>query len=234
MRLEQFDGTNTAVKALKANFNFDLDLSKLNKIKTREMLVQFHNMIKESKKKGSHTSHNNPSYLKALMIAEALTTHYKSFSNTKIIVENQEVEKAQVTLAAQELVDQIQKMVEQVNDMLVKELPALTDSIQSEIGVNESQAYSQAAGGALTQLNQTLSQTRLALADALNQLTNLEGGDFSAPTNGGGEMAVTDIAAQSGPGGAEVAGAEVQAPADIPASPEEPEELGGAVGRAKR
>lgn len=229
MRLEQFDGTNAAVKALKANFNYDLDLSKLNKIKTREMLVQFHNMIKESKKSGIYNSHNNPSYLKALMITEALTTHYKSFQNTKIIVENQEVEKAQVTLAAQELVDEIQKMVEQVNDMLVKELPALTDSIQSEIGVNESQAYNQAASGALTQLNQTLSQTRIALADALNQLTNLEGGDFSAPTSGG-DMAVTDIGAQAG--GAPAANPEM--PADVPAAPEEPDELGGAVGRAKR
>jgi hypothetical protein len=232
MRLEQFDTANPAIKALKSNFNFDLDLTKLDKIKTREMLVKFHNVIKESKKKNAHNSQDNPTYLKAIMIAEALSVHYNNFKTAQIILENQEVEKAQTTLAAQDLVDEVQKMVENVNDMLVKQLPALTDSIQSEIGVNEGNAYNQSVGGALTQLNQTLSQTRTALVDALNQLTGMGAGDFGAPAAGGEEMAVTDVAAQAGPGGAEVAGAEVAAGDAV--APEEEPEAGGAVGRARR
>lgn len=234
MRLEQFDRQNTAVKALKNNFDFDLDVSKLNKIQTRKMLVQFMNVIEESKKKASHDSHNNASYLKALMIAEALTQHYKSFTNSTIIVENTEVEKSEVILAAQDLVDQVQKMVEQCNNMLVKELPAITDSIQSEIGVNESNAYSQAASGALTQLNQTLSQTRAALNEALNALTGQgAGGDFAPGGEGGAEMAVTDVAAGAAPAGGEMPAAEPEAAPAEPAA-EPAEEPAGAVGRAKR
>lgn len=234
MRLEQFDRQDTAVKALKNNFDFDLDVSKLNKIQTRKMLVQFMNVIEESKKKASHDSHNNASYLKALMIAEALTQHYKSFTNSTIIVENTEVEKSEVILAAQDLVDQVQKMVEQCNNMLVKELPAITDSIQSEIGVNESNAYSQAASGALTQLNQTLSQTRAALNEALNALTGQgAGGDFAPGGEGGAEMAVTDVAAGAAPAGGEMPAAEPEAAPAEPAA-EPAEEPAGAVGRAKR
>lgn len=227
MRLEQFDRTDNAVSALKNNFNFDLDVTKLNKIQTRKMLVQFMNVIEESKKKASYDSHNNASYLKALMIAEALTQHYKTFTNSSIIVENQAVEQATVTLAAQELVDKVQKMVEQCNDMLVKELPALVDSMQSEVGVNEANTYNQAASSALTQLNQSLSQTRSALNEALNALTGQGAdGEFSPSAGSGEEMAVTDVGATQEP----------VAPAAAPEAPlEEPvEEPGGAVGRAKR
>lgn len=234
MRLEQFTKSNIAEKALQANFGINYDFTKLNKSQTRDMLVKFHNIVKEYKTKNVYESHNNPSYLKAVMVMEALSKHYQSFSKTRIVLENQEVEKAQTTLAAQELVDEVQKMVEKVNDMLVKELPALTDSIQTEIGVNEGTAYNQAASGALTQLNQTLSQTRQALTDALNQLTGMSSADFGAPAaDGGGEMAVTDVAAQAGPGGEEVVGAEMTAAPEAPPA-EEPALAGGGVGRAKR
>jgi len=165
-----------------------------------------------------------------------LSNHYRTFGNTKIIVENEEVEKSQVILAAQDLVDEVQKMVEKVNDMLVKQLPALADSIQSEIGVNEGNAYNEATSGALTQLNSTLSETRTTLANALNQLTGMGGtGDFGSAPAGGEEVAVTDIAAKPAAGGGEeITGAEMTAPApEMPAEePEAPE--GGGVGRAKR
>lgn len=233
MKLDNFNRKNPAVKALKENFDFNLNLSKLNKAQTREMMVKFDKIIKETKKTKGYDSHRNPSYLKALMIAEALSKHYRSLGNARIIVENTEVEKSQVILAAQDLVDQIQKMVEQVNDMLVKELPALADSIQSEIGVNEGNSYNEAATGALTTLNQTLSETRTALAGALNSLTGMGGGDFGATPAGGDEVAVTDIGAETTPGGGEeIAGAEMTAPELPPEEPEVP--VGGGVGRARR
>lgn len=235
MKLDNFNTPKAAQKALKENFNYDFDFSKLNKAQTREMLVKFDKVIKESRKKNGYDSHKNPTYLKAIMISEALSNHYRSLGDARIVTENTEVEKSQVILAAQDLVDQIQKMVEQVNDMLVKELPALSDSIQSEIGVQEGNSYNETASGALTTLNQTLSETRTALSGALNQLTGTAApGDFGAAPAGGEEVAVTDISA--GPGGEEVAGAEMDLPAAAPALPaEEPEApVGGGVGRAKR
>ena len=39
------------------------------------------------------------------------------------------------------MVDSVQKMLEEISDMMVKEMPALGDSVQSEIGVNEAQAF---------------------------------------------------------------------------------------------
>ena len=110
---------------------------------------------------------------------QALSKHFAEISLRKprIVVENEEVEKSQVVLAAQDLVDQVQKMVEEVSDMLVKELPALTDSVQSEIGVNEGQTFNQQVSEALTSLQAALTQSQTTLKSALNSITG-QGGDM--------------------------------------------------------
>lgn len=243
MRLNDLDRKNTATKALKANFDFDFDTSKLDRATTRDMIYRIKSLIKEAKSNPSYYNQNNPNYMKLMFMAQALTEHYSTFKNARIIYENEQVDKSETILAAQDIIDSVQKMIEQVNDMLVKELPALTDSIQSEIGVNESTTFNQAASEALTSLNQTLSQSKQTLQNAMNQMTGVgNAGAFGAAPTGGEEMAVTDIATASGPGGAEIGaemdmaelppeGGELPAP---PAAPEVPEEPPSKVGRSKR
>jgi len=239
MRLNELDKSQIAVRALKANFDIDFNTAKLNRSQTRTMLDKVNGLIKEAKAQPDfYKNQNTPSYMNLVFMSQALTEHYNTSKSAKIIVENEQVEKSQVILAAQDMVDSLQKMIEEVNDMLVKELPALTDSIQSEIGVNESQAFNQAASQALTTLNQTLSQSKQGLQGALNGITG-QGGDPSAlgaaPT-GGEEMAVTDVAATATPAGPEIAGAEVAAevPAEAPPAEEPEAEPAGGVGREKR
>ena len=203
MRLNDLDTKNTAVKALKENFDVSINTSKLSRSQAKTMLDKVNKLIKEAKARPDfYNNQTSPTYMKLVFMSQALSEHYNTTREAKIVVENTEVEKSQVILAAQDMVDSLQKMVEEVNDMLVKELPALTDSIQSEIGVNEASAFNQAASEALTTLNQTLSQSKQTLQGAMNQMTGQ--GDMAAlgasPT-GGEEMAVTDVAATSTPGG---------------------------------
>lgn len=238
MKLTDLDKTQTPVKALKANFDLNFDPTKLNKAQTFEMISQVTNLIKEAKKNPDfYTKSTDESYLKMLFVSQALYEHYKTFKTPRIIVENQEVEKSQVILAAQDMIDSIQKMLETTNDMLVKELPALADSMQSELGPEESSAFNQAATEALTALNQCLSQSKQTMLSAMNQVTG-QGGPGFAPV-GGGEIAVTDVAAQAGPGGEEVAGAEEVVAvepeaAEAPPEVEVPDREAGKVGREKR
>lgn len=232
MKLFDLDNKNTATKALKENFDFRLDTSKLNHGATKSMLVKVRSLIKEAKLDPKfYHNQTNPSYMKLVFMEQALSAHLSTLKQPRIVVENEEVEKSQVILAAQDMVDSIQKMIEEVNDMLVKELPALTDSIQSEIGANESQTFNSTASEALTSLNSTLGQSKTGLQSALNSLTGM--GDpsaFTSPTDGGGEMPVTDVGAQ---GNVEVPEPEMAAPELPPA--EEPElPPVGPVGRAKR
>ena len=234
MKLQDLDTRNTAAKALRANFDFAFDPSNLDRAKTRELLTKVKGLIKEAKaNKNFYQNQKSSSYMKLVFMEQALNEHFSTLKEPRIVVENEEVEKSQVILAAQDMVDSLQKMIEEVNDMLVKELPALTDSIQSEIGANESQSFSSTATEALTSLNATLGQSKTSLQGALNGLTGV--GDpmaFGAPpAAGGGEMPVTDIGVQ----GNVSTGA---GPAPVPAPempPEEPElPAVGKVGRAKR
>lgn len=227
MKLTDFDSNNAATRALKENFNMDFDVSHLDKAKTRVLLSRVKGLISESKRSPEfHKAQSNPAYLKLVFMEQALTQHMKVAKAPRIVVENEEVEKSQVILAAQDMIDTVQKMYEDVNDMLVKELPALVDSIQSEIGVNESDAFNQTAGDALAQLNSALQQTQSSLKAALGGLTGQGSPDaFDASPIGGEEEVDVDV------------DMDVEEPAELPAIPDldDEEELPmGGVGRAKR
>jgi hypothetical protein len=82
-----------------------------------------------------------------------------------------EIQQAQVVLAAQDMVDQVQKMLEQISAMQFKDLPALTDSIKNDMGVDQATAYQSAAAAALTQLLSGVQQGKTALEGAQGTLT---------------------------------------------------------------
>lgn len=232
MKLNDLDRKNTSIKALKANFDFSFDPSKLNPNQTFMMLNRINKLIKEARSTPDfYKNENEPTYLKLVFISQALTEHYSKVKKARIIVENEEVEKSTVILAMQDMVDSVQKMLEQTNDMLIKELPALVDSIQTEIGVDQSNSFNSSATQSLTNLNTTLSETRKTLNDAMNQVTGQGSPEMLGAPGSGEEMAVTDLAALSGPSGEEVIGQETTA--ELP--DEEPEETPtGPVGREKR
>jgi hypothetical protein len=233
MKLNDLETKNVAVKALKESFSMDFNVSALDRSKTRTMLTKVKGLISESKRSPEfHKAQANPAYLKLVFMEQALSQHMKVAKAPRIVFENEEVEKSQVILAAQDMIDTVQKMYEDVNDMLVKELPALVDSIQSEIGANESQTFSQTSGDALTQLNTALQQAQTSLKGALAGLTGQGGDAFSEPVDDmGGEEDMDidlDIDAEMP---AEEPGAELP---PIPNLDDEEEDSLGMVGRAKR
>jgi hypothetical protein len=235
MKLNDLGRKNVAQKALKENFGVSFDTSKMDKTSTRHMLIQIRNLIKEAKSAPNFYSNQaKPTYMKLVFMEQALSSHWSilNTSRPRIIIENEEVEKSQVILAAQDMVDSIQKMIEQVNDMLVKELPALVDSIENDIGVNESQQFSQQATGALQALNQTLPQTKEQMKAALSTLTGGGGMNpesFGAP---GADMGMPGAEAGEMPGLPAAEAPPEEAPPEE--APEEPEEEVTAVGREKR
>ena len=241
MKLNDLNTKDHAVKALKENFEVNLKVNGLNKNQTRTMLNKVRGLISEAKEAKSFGA-QYPSYMKLVFMEQALREHYKTvpaMKRTRVIIENEEVNRSQVILAAQDMVDSIQKMLEEVSDMLVKEMPALIDSIQSEIGVNEAQAFDQTAGQGLAELNQCLVSVKGQLDQALSGVTGGEvvdafDGDIDASL-GGGEVAVD---------GMDVADPAMDIEGDmgtdvIDAGPADMEDVNvdvstGPVGRAKR
>jgi hypothetical protein len=229
MKLNDLDKKNAPVKALKEHFSMDFNVSNLDRSQTKKMLGKVQKLISETKKSHNyHGSEKNPAYLKLMFMEQALTKHLSVAKSPRIIYENEEVEKSQVILAAQDMIDTVQKMYEDVNDMLVKELPALVDSIQSEIGANESTSFNQAANQALTTLNASLQEAQTSLKGALGTLTGQGGVDAFAQDEP--EMA-DDIGSELG------ADLDSEDDLDLPPIPdmEDEEELSmSAAGRPRR
>jgi Xaa-Pro aminopeptidase len=76
----------------------------------------------------------------------------KENKKARRMVRESEIQTAQVVLAAQDMVDRVQGMLEDISEMQFKDLPALTDSIKNDMGVEQATQFQQQAAGALTQL----------------------------------------------------------------------------------
>jgi hypothetical protein len=165
------------------------EVSSLDKANTKHMLNKVTKLITEARQSNNfYKNQTSSTYMKLVFMEQALSTHYKDLMNApkpRIVFENEEVEKSQVILAAQDMIDTVQKMYEDINDMMVKELPALVSSIQSEIGANESTEFNAQASEALRALNDSLLNSKNSLESALGSITGQAGMDSFATDDAG-------------------------------------------------
>jgi len=241
MKLNELNNNrrNYSTRVLKEQYEMPFNVDSMSMSSTRTMLTKVRGLMNETKQSPDyHNSQQSSSYMKLVFMEQALSDHYnelRSLPQPRIMVENEEVEKSQVVLAAQDMVDQVQKMLEDVGQMQVKELPALVSSIESEIGVNESQAYNDQVSAQLDTLSAALKESTAALKNALNGVT---GQAVDAAFDAGADMGAEAGMAAGAEMGAEVGaemGAEAGMDAAIPPPEEEPEmPPSGGVGRAKR
>jgi len=235
MRLNDLNNKVNATQALKENYKMAFNLNKMSLIETTAMLKKVRSLANEAKQAPDfYKDQSNPSYMKLVFMEQALVTHHNqlmSKPSTRIVVENEKIEESQVYLAAQDLVDTVQKMLEDVGQMQVKELPALVTSIESEIGVNESQTFNEQVTQQLDTLSATLKESMAGLKSAVSGLTGQDAGmAFNEPANDV-EMGA-DIGADLGAEMGTDLGADLGAEEEEIEAPE-PKAVGG-VGRAKR
>ena len=114
-------------------------------------------------------------------------------NNTGNFLKESEIQQAQVVLAAQDMVDRVQKMLEDTTEMQFKELPALVDSIKNEVGTDQAAQFNNDAAAALSGLVQNLQASKGQLEAALGVVTG-QGGGAVVP---GAEMGA-DIGAEMG------------------------------------
>ena len=85
-----------------------------------------------------------------------------------------EVSQAQVVLAAQDMVDRVQKMVEDMIDLQYKDVPALADTMKGELGTDQAMQFKDAMGAALSTLAETLNTTKEQMDAAVAIVTGEE------------------------------------------------------------
>lgn len=231
MKINEMNNTRktNVKKALKEHFEVRMDFDKLKLNETKSMLRRVRDLITETRTgKSAHGRHQNPAYMKLVMMEQALTDHYSDLKvQHRIMLENEEVQKSQVILAAQDMVDSIQKMVEQISKMKVEELPAVVTGVNNEIGTDEGQQFEATCTESLTALEQALSSAKMALSAAVGQITGTGGqetfGDQEQPLGEPGEPSDE----------MDLGGDELPIP-DMDMDMDEPEEELGGAGRERR
>jgi len=85
-----------------------------------------------------------------------------------------EVGEAEALMAAQDMVDRIQGMLEDVGEMLNEELPPLTDSLRRSAGADAAGSFNSSAGETLNSLLEACRSSREAMANSVAGLSGRE------------------------------------------------------------
>ena len=199
MILKEFTtrGPNTLdklTKALAENYDYDLDLDGMTKARAERMVVKARQRVAENKDLGKR--------IKFAMIAESLELWMQAnvqseltAFNLKEGLDDESMEEAKVILAAKELSDKIQGMIEDAAKMQVQDLLPIVDAMKSEIGGAEADAFASAADAALGNLVQTLKSAKEeydgAISAAQGETPGNDMDNFSM--DGGDEMGDMEV-----------------------------------------
>ena len=175
-----------------------------------------------------------PDEQKMVAGAALMKTESKLARAYKMLKES-EVQQAQVVLAAQDMVDKMQGMLEDISELQFKELPALVDSIKNQVGIDQAQQFNTDVSAALSGLMQNLQQAKQQMDAALGVVT---GQSTGAGADLGAELGAQTGAEAGAELGAELgadAGADLDAVAPDAGADLDDEPAGGQVlGRARR
>ena len=162
-------------KILADTFNHEVDLSSMNYESLNRMLTTTNAKllaIKES----DLTYWENPQYNKLGLIQHQIKTYItelaparsdgKRMKTKESAIMEADLDQAEVLLAAQELVDEMQGMVEDVAEMQVQKLMPIVDAMKQQVGFEVAEAYNNAADGALGALLDQMKQAKEALENA--------------------------------------------------------------------
>lgn len=147
-----------------------------------------------------------------LVSGAALMKQESRLRNAYRMLKESEVQQAQVVLAAQDMVDKMQGMLEDVSELQFKELPALVDSIKNQVGIDQAQQFNTDATAALTGLLQNIQGAKQQLDAALGVVTGQAPAVPGVP--GLGAEVGADVGAELGGAPGAEAGAEVGADLD--------------------
>ena len=161
-------------RILADTFKHDVDLSQMTTDSLNRMLNTTNakmTAIKESDLK----YWENPQYNKLGLIQHQLKTYLSEIAPTRkdgkkmkkeSTVMEADLDQAEVLLAAQELVDEMQKMVENIAEMQVQKLMPIVDAMKEQVGFDVAEQYNTAADGALGTLLDAMKTAKTAVENA--------------------------------------------------------------------
>lgn len=156
-------------KVMESRFGMKIDYANLDFKRAYVLargLTESLDQIKRSH--GVHVAEKNPKYMELLMVREGL--HRWMVENKQQLIMESEMGKSQAILAAKDMVDSIQDMLEEVSKMQNEQMPALLDTIRDQIGMEQADAFKAAVEPLLGNMVQQLSSSRSTADDAARAL----------------------------------------------------------------
>jgi hypothetical protein len=207
MRLTEMGVKPTAKKinkVMESRFGVKIDYVNLNFPKAYVLARELTESLDRIKRShGVHVAEKNPKYMELLMVREGL--HRWMVENKQQLIMESEMGKSQAILAAKDMVDSIQDMLEEVSKMQNEQMPALLDTIRDQIGMEQADAFKAAVEPLLANMVQQLGAARSTADDAARALAGepvaapMGMGMGAAPAPGGmpggmpGEMPAPDM-----------------------------------------
>ena len=146
---------STLKEVFGTSFDFGAGNAKLTKVK-----AVTETKIKALRESGVEV--NNKQYQKLLLILEGINT---AMENTPVM-EN-ELDQAEVLLAAKNMADDLQKMAENLASMQVEELMSITNAMKEEVGTAEADAFNTSAEAAIGAALEAVKSANAQVADAV-------------------------------------------------------------------
>jgi len=189
MKLQDIATRPTSRKINQINesrFGFSIDYKNLTLSKARSLSAALsENLARLKQNFGVHTAEKNPKYMEMIMVREGLN---RWIEENRPLTES-EIAKSGAILAAKDIVDSMQDMLEDISKMQNEQLPALLDTIRDQIGQPQADAFKQTISPLLQELTSSLQQARETADGAARTLAgeqvaapmSMPGGDMDAP-----------------------------------------------------
>lgn len=172
MRLTEMGVKPTAKKinkVMESRFGFKLDYDNLTLKKAYLLANGLTESLEQIKRShGVHIAEKNPQYMELLMVREGL--HRWMVENKSRFLAESEMGKSQAILAAKDMVDSIQDMLEEVSKMQNEQMPALLDTIRDQIGMEQADQFKASLGSLLASMVDQLGTARESADQAARAL----------------------------------------------------------------
>ena len=185
-------------KVMESRFGVKIDYDNLNFPKAYVLARELTESLDKIKRShGVHVAEKNSKYMELLMVREGL--HRWMVENKQQLIMESEMGQAQAILAAKDMVDSIQDMLEEVSKMQNEQMPALLDTIRDQIGMEQADAFKASVEPLLANMSQQLSTARGTADTAARALAGeqvaqpMSMGMGAAPGGMQGEMPPADM-----------------------------------------
>jgi hypothetical protein len=164
MILNEFTSRNTTklqklTKALAENYDYNLDLDRMTMDRAERLSDRAREKVAETKDLNKRIKLNMIAESLDLWMQANVQTELTAF-NLKEGLDDESMEEAKVILAAKELSDKIQGMIEDAAKMQVQDLLPIVDAMKAELGAEQAEAYNSAAEAALGTLVDSLKSSK--------------------------------------------------------------------------